>query len=268
MRLATTLQLGRLTVRIDAFILLCIFLSCGMFVSLGFWQLDRAAEKRALAAAYQQAQVAEPTALTEVAALPAEALARELLPNQRLQLQGSFLDEISFLVLYQFFQGRPGYELVTPFQPANGSDLILVSRGWIGPGADGGMPEIPAVDPDQTLIAQVHIPAGEIPAGEVTDTSWPVRLPRLNVDQASRLLGEPVFPYVLRLESGQPGVLNRHWSLPDFSTRSHYAYTAQWFGLAMLVLILSLVLASNIPILLRQGPGSSPGSDPAPGSHK
>lgn len=264
MRLATTLQLGKLTVRVDAFILLCIFLSCGMFVSLGFWQLDRAAEKRALAAAYQQAQEAEPIAWAEVSGLSADSLARQLLPNQRLQLQGSYLDEISFLVLYQFFQGRPGYELVTPFQPAVGGDLVLLSRGWIAPGADGALPEIPRVDPDQMLIAQIHIPPGEIPAGEVTDTSWPVRLPRLNVEQASRLLGEPVFPYVLRLESGQPGVQNRHWSLPDFSTRSHYAYTAQWFGLAILVLILSLVLASNITSLLRQGSRASPAPAPDP----
>ena len=40
MRLGATLQFGRLTVQVDAFIVLCIFLSCGMFISLGFWPVS------------------------------------------------------------------------------------------------------------------------------------------------------------------------------------------------------------------------------------
>ncbi|MEX0740744.1 MAG: SURF1 family protein [Pseudohongiella sp.] len=247
MRLGTTLQLGRLTLKVDAFIVLCIFLSCGMFVSLGFWQLDRAAEKRALSAAYQEAAQAEPVAYESLSHADAERVTN----NQRMALQGRFQSEISFLVLYQFFRGQPGYELVTPFRPASGGDLVLISRGWIAPGSHGDRPEVPAVEGEQTLIARVYLPESEIPAGEVTDDSWPVRLPRLNLTQAGRLLGEPVVPYVLRLESDQPGVQARHWSQPDFSTRSHYAYTAQWFGLAALVLLLSFVYASNVLSVLR-----------------
>lgn len=245
MRLGTTLHLGKLTVQVDAFILLCIFLSCGMFVSLGFWQLDRAAEKRAQAAAWLAAAEAEPVPFAALA--DGDAGDEELVSNnRRVALQGSFHNEISFLVLYQFFQGRPGYELVTPVRPVHGGELVLVSRGWIAPDDSGGRPEVPVVDGQQSMIARLHLPDTEITPGEVTDDSWPVRMPRLNVTQASRLLGEPVYPHVLRLESGQPGVQGRHWPQPDFSTRSHYAYTAQWFGLAMLVLLASFAYASNI----------------------
>jgi len=247
MRLGTTLRFGKLSVQIDAFILLCIFLTCGMFVSLGFWQLDRAAEKRALAAAYEEAAQAEPIPLTSLPG-PDEALISN---NRRVALQGRFQNEISFLVLYQFFQGRPGYELVTPFRPASGGDLILISRGWIAPGSSGDRPEVPAVDGEQSLVARLYLPEINSSPGEVTDDSWPVRLPRMNVAQAGLLLGETVFPYVLRLESGQPGVQGRHWTQPDFGTRSHYAYTAQWFALAALVLLLSFAYASNVLSLLR-----------------
>lgn len=251
MRLGTILHLGKLTVQVDAFILLCIFLSCGMFVSLGFWQLDRAAEKRAQAVAWLAAAEAEPVPF---AALPDAGTGDEELVsnNRRVALQGSFQNEISFLVLYQFFQGRPGYELVTPVRPADGGELVLVSRGWIAPDDSGGRPDVPMVDGQQSMIARLYLPDTEIPPGEITDDSWPVRMPRLNVTQASRLLGEPVYPHVLRLESGQPGVQGRHWPQPDFSTRSHYAYTAQWFGLALLVLLASFAYASNILTLLRE----------------
>lgn len=260
MRLGTTLHIGKLTVQLDAFILLCIFLTCGMFISLGFWQLDRAAEKRAQAAAWQAAAVAEPIAFASLAQVDnlgstdATADLNETLmsDNRRVALQGTFHNDISFLVLYQFFRGQPGYELVTPVRPAAGGDLVLVSRGWIAPDSTGGRPEVPVVDGDQFLTARLYVPATELPPGDVSDDNWPVRLPRLNMDQASRLLGEPVFPYVLRLEAGQPGVQGRHWPQPDFSTRSHYAYTAQWFGLAVLVLLASFAYASNVLTLLRE----------------
>lgn len=247
MGVGTTLQLGKLTVRVDAFILLCIFLSCGMFVSLGFWQLDRAAEKRALAAAYQRSAQAEPVPFTSLLSGEQDLLTN----NRRVALQGRFESDISFLVLYQFFRGQPGFELVTPFRPASGGDLVLVSRGWIAPGSGGGKPEVPAVEGNQSLIARLYLPETAVIPGEVTDDSWPVRVPRLDVAQAGRLLGEPVFPHVLRLESGQAGVQGRHWPQPDFSTRSHYAYTAQWFALAALVLLASFAYASNILSLLR-----------------
>lgn len=252
MRLGTTLHLGKLTVQVDAFILLCIFLSCGMFISLGFWQLDRAAEKRARAEAWQSAVEADPVPFASLLASDAEGGEELVSNNRRIALQGSFHNDISFLVLYQFFQGRPGYELVTPVRPAGGGDLVLVSRGWIAPDASGGRPEVPIVDGQQSMVARLYLPETDIPPGEVTDNSWPVRMPRMNVAQASALLGEPVYPHVLRLESGQPGVQGRHWSQPDFGTRSHYAYTAQWFGLALLVLLASFAYASNILTLLRE----------------
>jgi cytochrome oxidase assembly protein ShyY1 len=108
------------------------------------------------------------------------------------------------------------------------------------------------VDGEQALIARLYLPEIDSPPGEVTDDSWPVRVPRLNVAQAGRMLGESVFPYVLRLEPGQPGVQGRHWAQPGFSTRSHYAYTAQWFGLALLVLLASFAYASNVLSLIRE----------------
>lgn len=263
MRLGTTLHVGKLTVQVDAFIVLCIFLSCGMFVSLGFWQLDRAAEKRSQAAAWQAAADADPVPFTALrnaadAVDPngpdtmAGSRAALISDNRRVALQGSFYNEISFLVLYQFFRGQPGYELVTPVRPLAGGDLVLVSRGWIAPDNSGGRPEVPVVNGEQSLTASLYVPETVAPPGEVSDDSWPVRMPRLNIEQASQLLGEPVFPYVLRLESGQPGVQSRHWSQPDFSARSHYAYTAQWFSLSVLVLLASFAYASNILTLLRE----------------
>jgi cytochrome oxidase assembly protein ShyY1 len=238
-------KIGRLVVHVNLLILLCVLSSVGMFASLGFWQLDRANEKRTLAADLQQRALADPVPLLF------EETQSGLPHMTRVTLQGEFQNEIPFLVLFQFFQGQAGFELIVPFKPSDNGPLLLVSRGWIAPGAGGGLPQIPPVSGLQTISAQVYQPDIDIPPAEVTDDQWPVRLARLNIEQAGRLLGEPVYPQVLRLESGQPGVLVRHWSAPRISMRSHLAYTVQWFGLTLLVLIASLLYASNAIELIR-----------------
>jgi len=239
------LKIGPLVIHVNLLILLCVLSSAGMFASLGFWQLDRADEKRTLARDLQQRANAEPRPLL----LDADA---DGVPHMtRVSFQGEYQNEIPFLVLFQFYQGQAGYELIVPFRAAENGPLLLVSRGWIAPGPDGGLPAIPPVVGPQTITAQAFQPDIEAPPVEVTDASWPVRLARFNVEQAGRLLGEPVYPQVLRLESGQPGVLVRHWVAPRISTRSHIAYTAQWFGLTLLVLAGSFLYASNALELLR-----------------
>jgi len=246
------LRLGPLAIQINWLVLLCFFSSLGMFVSLGFWQLDRAAEKRALVNSLEARAQLAPAAL-------ALAEQTDLFGNMsRVMVSGQYEPEVSFLVMFQFFRGQPGFELVTPFRCDDGS-LVLVSRGWLAADASGGIPQIPGVQGAHQLTAQVHIPDFEIPPAEVSDTSWPVRLSRLNVEQAGRLLGEPLYPYVLRLESGQTGVLDRHWQPPRISIRTHIAYAVQWFAIALLVSIAALLYSSNLLQLLREKQSSGRG---------
>jgi surfeit locus 1 family protein len=238
-------HIGPLRLHVNLLILLCVISSAGMFASLGFWQLDRADEKRTLARDVQLRSQAEPRPLSMTA--DAGGLAH----MTRVSLSGEYLNEIPFLLLFQFFQGQAGYEVITPFRADAGGPLILISRGWIAPGAAGGLPDIPAVDGSRTITVQAFQPDIESPPVEISDSSWPVRLSRLNIEQASRLLGEPVFPQVLRLDAAQAGVLTRHWTYPRISTRSHLAYAVQWFGLTLLVLVGSLFYASNLADLIR-----------------
>jgi surfeit locus 1 family protein len=238
------IRLGRLKLQINWLILLCFCSSLGMFVSLGFWQLDRAAEKRALATSLQTRARAD--------ALPLRQAERsdDFGSMSRVLLNGEYDNEVSFLLTFQFFQGQPGYEVLTPFRSDDGS-LLLVSRGWLSSAAGSALPAIPEVEGRHQIQAQIYIPDLEVPAATVSDNSWPLRLSRLNVPQAGRLLGEPLYPHVLRLEAGQPGVLSRHWQPVRVSTRTHIAYALQWFGIALLVSVAALLYASNILELIK-----------------
>lgn len=241
-------SLGRLTVRFNWFVALCVVMTCGMFFNLGLWQLDRAAQKRGQEAAWQAMQQSDPLAL------------EQLSPEQRqdgrpVVLEGSYLgQQVAFLVPYQFHRGQPGYEVLSPFRPASGDEpLVLVSRGWIAPAAEGRRPAVPDVPGErQQVIARLHVPTATPEPGRVTDRDWPVRLPRVDIAQAGRLLDEPLYPHVLRVEVGQPGALQRHWPAPEFGRRMHYVYAGQWFLFTALVIAGSLLMGTNILSLWRK----------------
>lgn len=268
------LRIGRLEIRFNWFIALCLVMTCGMFINLGLWQLDRAAEKRAREQAWEQMQTAPAVDYAELAdGAAGEELERHerllMRTGQPVRLQGEFLDpRVSFLVMYQVHRGQPGFEVVSPFRPQGRDELVLVSRGWLPAPEAGGRPEVPPVrrdngddsrdvgegDPDTLEIrARLHVPELPPARGRVVDENWPLRVPGLHPGQAGELLGETVYPQVLRLMEGEPGLLQAHWQEPDFGRRMHYGYAVQWFLFTVLVVVAAVLLSSNLLPLLRAG---------------
>lgn len=266
------LRIGRLEIRFNWFIALCVVMTCGMFINLGLWQLDRAAEKRAREQAWEQMQTAPAIDYAELADGGAgeepESHERLLMRvGQPVRLRGNFLDpRVSFLVMYQFHRGRPGFEVISPFRPEGRDELVLVSRGWLAAPEAGGRPEVPPVrretdnrsgsaeggSPGRLEIrARLHVPELPPARGRVVDENWPLRVPGLHPGQAGELLGEAVYPQILRLQDGEPGFLQAHWQAPDFGRRMHYGYAVQWFLFTALVVLASVLLSSNLLALLR-----------------
>jgi len=245
----TQLQLGRLQIRIHWGIALCVTLTFALLVNLGFWQLGRAEEKRAQQRELQAREALPAVPLVQLAprAGPLDAAQASAVDNLRVSVTGRYWNEASFLVAFQFFQGAPGFELLTPFLVAGSEEVLLVSRGWIapGPGADG-MPLIVALEGEQTLTGQLHVPPALTGTTPFEGEAWPLRLRRLDLARAAELLERPVLPWVLRLSADSPGVHARHWPAVTVSTRSNIQYALQWFGMALVVLLVTLALATNL----------------------
>jgi surfeit locus 1 family protein len=253
------ITIGRLHIRFNWLIALCVLLSCAMFINLGFWQLGRAADKRQLQRDAVVQEQAEPVPLESLftaassTAAGAAAEAASSLNNRRVSLRGEYVNDAAFLVVFQFFQGQPGFELISPFRLASDGSLVLVSRGWIAPGPDAGsLPVIQTVEQQQTLVGQLHVPDVATVASQIEEREWPVRVRRLHIPQVEALLGEPVYPWQVRLNTGSPGLLARHWPTVTISTRSNIGYALQWFSFALLTVVVSLLMSSNLLQLLRK----------------
>src|SRR5690606_41374712 len=159
MAMRSQFTIRSLQVRVHWLIALCVCLIITTLINLGLWQLGRAAEKRALQDAMQARQLERPVALESLpsVSVPLSAEQQQQLENLSVTLAGSYWNEASFLVAFQFLQGAPGIELVPPLLLDSGR-YVLVSRGWTSPGNDG-QPAIPTVPGPQALIGQQHIPA-------------------------------------------------------------------------------------------------------------
>lgn len=251
----TELKLGELRIRIHWLIAICVVMTVALLINLGFWQLGRAADKRELQHAMQQRQLETPTplgALTPRVAPLSEEQINDM-ENLNVSAVGRYWNSASFVVAFQFFQGAPGFELITPFELDDSGEVVLVSRGWVtpGPGADG-MPYIPALEGPQTLRGQLHIPAMTMNRTQVEGDDWPLRFRSLDIIRAAELMERPLLPWVVRLGVNEPGVFARHWPAVTVNTRMHIQYALQWFGMALVVLLITFVMISNFLALRRR----------------
>lgn len=114
--------------------------------SLGFWQLDRAAERDALHAAIERGRGQAPIELT------AASRQGELLPWRAATAEGRWAQAQSVLLENRNLEGRPGYWVATPLllDPA-GRHAILVLRGWL-PREMGNAGITPAIPVERGVV--------------------------------------------------------------------------------------------------------------------
>jgi surfeit locus 1 family protein len=204
---------------------------------LGFWQLDRAAQKQAIQAAIDR-QAGMP-ALDRASQLPADAAEMAALHHRRARLAGRWSPSHTVFLDNRQMNGRPGFYVVTPLLLTDGRAL-LVQRGWV------------ARDPiERAKLPQIVTPAGEVQvAGRIAP--WPGRLfeftpaqsgaIRQNLDHDAFVretgLRLPALSLVQSEPEAGPDGLLREWPAAASGVDKHHGYAFQWFGLSGLVLVL------------------------------
>ncbi|HEX7047620.1 MAG TPA: SURF1 family protein [Gammaproteobacteria bacterium] len=208
---------------------------------LGVWQVQRGIEKQALHDAFRTsaAGVVDATVLSLQAknALPAYS---------EIQLRGRYLNERTFLLDNMSSAGRPGHHVLTPFQPAGVDHVVIVDRGW-RPGITSRR-DLAAVLPAaahtvQGKLAPFPQPGLELGGKPVPEGDWPRVVQFPDAAELSAQLGVPVVDQRLLLDADATDGFVREWEPPGIPPARHYAYAFQWFGLAVALIIIFIVVA-------------------------
>ena len=235
-------------------LLVLMFFLFPLLIFLGFWQLDRADEKSAIVAAFSANQQAAPA---DVKALLAGG-------NQQYRsawLTGALDSSRQIVLDNRVKNGRPGYEILEPMSvkglEADGlPQAMLVNRGWVPASLDRS--QLPEVEP---VVGEVQVRGflyHNLRGGYRVDDQitvvrqWPSRVGWISVERAEELFGEPFYEYQLRLDSDSVGFLESGWVTVAVQPEKHTAYAVQWFVMAAVLLVMTLIANSNVGSWIKQ----------------
>ncbi len=218
-------------------------LAIALFVRLGVWQLDRAAEKEALQDSFTSAELFRDPLGDELAgdAVP--------VAFERLTLEGRLQTERQILIDNIVKNGRLGYYVVTPLEISRNGPLLLVNRGWIersqsAAGREGLLGQL-TVDGDRAAVRgrSGHLPRVGVRGGpgfaEVGE-DWPRIGVYPTTEEVADQLDRDVLPWALLLEPGDARGFLRDWQPNVAGPSTHYGYAFQWFAMAAAVLALAI----------------------------
>ena len=202
---------------------------------LGFWQLDRAAQKVAMQTRIEARRTLPVLRNADLATTPQAA---EQQFERRAQLQGCWLAGQTIFLDNRQMNGKPGFYVVTPLQLEQRAESVLVQRGWVARNfADRtALPALPTPTGSVTIAGSIAPPPARL-YEFATAASGPIRQ-NLDPDAYARELGIPLLPLsLLQADGADPGVdgLRRDWPLPALDLQKHYGYAFQWFALAALM---------------------------------
>jgi surfeit locus 1 family protein len=234
---------------------------------LGFWQLDRLAERRAANAQLAAALESAPIDLnSEIAAYEAIAPAEvnEDLANRDVSMAGAFDFDNQFILKLQNWGGIAGVHLITPFVLEGQNAVVLVDQGWISDAEyEAGRIYGESTGPQSV---EGYVALTETIRRRTAEAAVPViaanELYRVDIAAIQEKLPYPLAPFYVKLPQAEGSPPNLPIGTPkeaDLSEGPHLSYAAQWF-------IFSLGLGIGYVVFVNRRLPAQAGADGPPES--
>jgi surfeit locus 1 family protein len=199
--------------------------------ALGLWQLDRAHEKEALAAAISARRELPPVAQDDL--LTGEA---PRLVHRQVRLRGTWVAERTVFLDNRQMRGGVGFFVVTPLRLAGTDRVVLVQRGW----APRNFSARAALPPVQTPPGEVQVEGRIAPPPSRlyqpgAAAAGPIRQ-NLDIPAFASETGLALLPVTVLQAGAASEGLRRDW--PEGAGRgpeTNYGYAFQWWALCGLI---------------------------------
>ncbi len=222
-----------------------VIIAVVVFVSMGFWQLRRLADRQDFNTILTSRAVATAAPLDEV--LETYGPSQDDLELRNVVVTGSYRSTEEIILLSKSFRGLSGHHVLTPLYLSDGS-AVVVDRGWVPIDLDQpGLSEFAPPEGEVTIVGvlrktQVRGSFGPVdPPDGVLDQIARVDVDRISQQTAGALA--PVWIQLLEQTPVQPSDSPAIVELPEPSEGPHRGYAVQWF-------LFTAVVAVGYPTLL------------------
>lgn len=208
-------------------------------VRLGFWQLHRLSERRALNARLSSRLFAPPLAVRDVLRDSATAGFR------RASAVGTYDFANEFVVASRTRQGSPGVNIVTPLRLAGTDTAVLVNRGWVY-APDAMTADLARwLEPSAASVTGYLVEIGRGTLGTVAAARNPRVVRHLDADSLAKRLPYPIAPFILvatvtrstGVGSSSRDSTPARLPTPLLDEGPHLGYALQWFTFALIGLV-------------------------------
>ena len=211
-------------------------LGAALTAALGFWQLDRAAQKQSMQRALDERGQLPALRSSELAVDDVAAASQHY---RRVRLQGRWLAERTVYLENRTMNGRAGFFVVTPLVLDTGTDHVIVQRGWVARdfAERSRLPDVPTPGGRVEVEGLVAAPPSRLFDFSGPAASGPIRQ-NLDLAEYARETGLALRPLSIQLADdarNRGDGLLRQWPRPAIDVHKHYGYAAQWFALATLI---------------------------------
>jgi surfeit locus 1 family protein len=215
-----------------------IVATIAFLTSLGFWQLDRANEKRAIEASIQKAN----TGIVELIADENRLLEKEY---YQVRLKGQYLSNKQFIYDNQIVDQVSGYYVLTPFKLENQPSAIIINRGFIPWNGDREkLADVSIKKTKSEIKVQISKPIKriELKSSEIGN-NFPVLIQAVDLVKMSELAGIDFSSMVGLLDASMDDGFVRKWEPYTGSIEKHIGYAVQWFLMAIVLGIIGIRIA-------------------------
>lgn len=216
-----------------------------LFLFLGYWQLQRAEEKRQLQNEYD-ARANGPAVQVE-----GRVQRPEDLQFYRVVARGYYETDYQILVDNRVHQGQAGYHVITPLRLADSPVRLLVNRGWVALGASREqLPVVQTPSGLQQVTGVATVPSEKYFTLEKSEVrgNWQRVWQNMDLNRYAGAVPFKIQPVVVLLDpASSAGGFVRDWGRLDAGISVHQGYAFQWFLLAAALVALYLFLGWRRP---------------------
>jgi surfeit locus 1 family protein len=208
-------------------------LVCGR---LGFWQVSRLQERRALNATARAARALPPVELDD----PVQAARAAVtgLHHRRVRVTGRYDHAAEIVLRGQSEGGVPGVRLVTPLKPLGGDTVILVQRGYVTTADARTIDPGPLAEVGVRVVEGIAFRLPDSVAGEPREEDGRLTWRRVDLGALRERLPYPLANFlVLQLPDSSLPKLPRRDAAPALDDGPHLSYAVQWFSFAVTALV-------------------------------